>query len=138
MKNKTTVFLIRHGEIHNPNKILYGSNIEMHLSDVGKKQLSDLAETLQKTGYTIEKIYTSPLSRAIESSEIIARTFAILQHEIVVRDQLSDVSIPALAGKPLAIREEIHARGTDEYDDDFAQQGNEPRETVARRMEQAF
>ncbi len=74
-KGVTTVFLIRHGEIDNSQRILYGCNIDMKLNDIGREQIRVIAEKIRKSGYKIEKIYTSPLSRAKSSLSILADAF---------------------------------------------------------------
>jgi len=138
MKNiKTTIFLIRHGEIDNPNKVLYGSNINLLLNEKGKDQIKSLAKKLKKSGYKIDKIYTSPLKRALMSSGIIADVLG-LKNEVLTEEDLTDASIPVIAGKPLALRKEIHESGTDEYDEDFAEKGNEAREHIVDRMKKVL
>ncbi|HEY8924868.1 MAG TPA: histidine phosphatase family protein, partial [Polyangia bacterium] len=43
---KTTVHVLRHGEVYNPNKILYGRLPDFHLSELGKQMAKAAAETL--------------------------------------------------------------------------------------------
>ena len=37
MTERTTVHLLRHGEVYNPDKILYGRLPEFHLSELGQQ-----------------------------------------------------------------------------------------------------
>ena len=64
----TTIFLIRHGEVHNPEGTLYGRLPNFGLSYKGKQQLEKTAEYLKDK--KISQIYASPLQRARESAEI--------------------------------------------------------------------
>jgi broad specificity phosphatase PhoE len=65
----TTIYLIRHGEVHNPKGILYGRLPGYGLSENGKKEIAQTAEFLKNK--KIDAIYTSPLLRAHETGEII-------------------------------------------------------------------
>lgn len=132
----TTVFLIRHGEIDNPKKILYGSNFNLKINDIGRKQIQEVAERIKRLGFKIGKIYSSPLSRAQESAKIIAKEFRI--EKIITKQGLTDTDIPALADKPLAIRSEIFKTGTDAYDEKYVKMGNESRDQIVKRMKDTF
>lgn len=134
---KTTVYIIRHGEIDNPKKILYGRSIEMKLNDIGRKQMRDLAKKLRERKSVPQKIFTSPLSRASESAQILVEELKLKSKPIIERD-LIDIDIPALAGKSFAEREKIHKSGTDEYSEKYVKLGNEPREHVIKRVKDAF
>ncbi len=135
--SETIVFLIRHGEIENPKKVLYGSNIDFPLNDTGRGQINQVAEKIKKIGEIPHIIYTSPLIRAEQSSQIIAGKFG-LEDSIRIEDNLKDVNIPALAGKPFTIRKELHAQGLDEYSEKFVSMGNESRKQVVDRMKKVF
>jgi len=137
IKMKTTIFLIRHGEIDNPKKIMYGGSLEMQITDIGRAQIKKTAEKIKALGHQIEKIYTSPMHRTMESSKVLALVFRI-ENKIIKEKNLWDVLIPALAGELLTIRDKIHAKGTDEYNSYYASLGNESREQIVGRMENAF
>ena len=64
----TRIWLIRHGEPLRKD-ICYGS-LDIALSDVGRQQMARVAEYLKPEAITA--VYTSPLSRALESARIIA------------------------------------------------------------------
>jgi len=64
----TRIWLIRHGEPLRTD-ICYGS-LDIALSDVGRQQMARVAEYLKPEAITA--VYTSPLSRALESARIIA------------------------------------------------------------------
>ncbi len=64
------IFFIRHGESTGDIENLYGGDYDDHLSEKGREQARDLAQLLKDKD--IEIIFSSPLSRAKEVSEILA------------------------------------------------------------------
>jgi broad specificity phosphatase PhoE len=67
---RTIVHMLRHGEVHNPNGILYGRLPGYHLSDLGKRQALTVAEFLSDRDIT--HVASSPLQRAQETAGPIA------------------------------------------------------------------
>lgn len=65
--DRTVVHLMRHGEVDNPDKILYGRLPDYHLSDLGRKMADAVAEHL--TGADLRLVVHSPLERAAETAE---------------------------------------------------------------------
>lgn len=65
----TTIYLIRHGEVHNPNGILYGRLPRYGLSKTGRKEIAQTAQFLKNKH--IDFIYSSPMLRARQTAEII-------------------------------------------------------------------
>ncbi|MDQ0377717.1 histidine phosphatase family protein [Amycolatopsis thermophila] len=66
----TIVHLLRHGEVHNPDGILYGRLPGFHLSERGKRQALTVAEAL--AAHDIVHVVASPLQRAQETAAPIA------------------------------------------------------------------
>ncbi|HEV2954112.1 MAG TPA: histidine phosphatase family protein [Candidatus Dormibacteraeota bacterium] len=66
----TRVFLIRHADVENPHKVLYGHLPNFPLSALGRAQAGAVGESLQGAGLTL--IVHSPLDRAVETARIIA------------------------------------------------------------------
>lgn len=62
MTERTTVHLLRHGEVYNPDKILYGRLPEFHLSELGQQMAVLAAEAL--AGRDLVEVRSSPLERA--------------------------------------------------------------------------
>ena len=58
--------LVRHGEVHNPDGVLYGRIPGYHLSELGHAMADAAAESL--TGHPVTALYASPLQRAQESA----------------------------------------------------------------------
>jgi broad specificity phosphatase PhoE len=74
---KSAVHVMRHGEVHNPDKILYGRLPDFHLSDKGRAQAQAVAEWLADRDITY--LVASPLDRAQETAQPLAdlRSLAI-------------------------------------------------------------
>jgi broad specificity phosphatase PhoE len=66
----TIVHLLRHGEVHNPTKVLYGRLPNYHLSELGLKMAERVAETVASRD--VVRVVASPLERAQETAEPIA------------------------------------------------------------------
>ena len=67
---KTLVHVLRHGEVENPDGILYGRQADWHLSVRGR----EMAEAVAKwtNGRDIAAVIASPLERAQETAQPIA------------------------------------------------------------------
>jgi len=72
---KTVVHFLRHGEVHNPEKILYGRMPGYHLSDLGERQAKTVAEFL--SGRDVAHLVASPLQRAQQTAEPLAAGFGL-------------------------------------------------------------
>src|SRR5919206_4964208 len=66
----TTIFVVRHAEVHNPKDLLYGRLPRYRLSERGRAQATVAARFL--SGRPLATIYTSPLLRARQTADIIA------------------------------------------------------------------
>jgi broad specificity phosphatase PhoE len=84
---RTTVHFLRHGEVHNPDKILYGRLPRFRLSDDGLKMAYDAAEALR--GRDVVAVWSSPLQRAQETARPIAEVFGL---EIQTDDRLLEAT----------------------------------------------
>ncbi|OLB86019.1 MAG: hypothetical protein AUI15_31765 [Actinobacteria bacterium 13_2_20CM_2_66_6] len=71
----TRIFLVRHADVENPNRVLYGHLPGFELSALGRAQAAALGEKL--SAENVRLIVHSPLSRAAETASIINRG---LQH----------------------------------------------------------
>jgi len=74
---KTTVHVMRHGEVHNPEGILYGRLPDYHLSERGRAQAARVAEVLADRD--IVAVIASPLERAQETATPVAA-----RHNLVI------------------------------------------------------
>ena len=67
---RTVVHLMRHGEVFNPEGVLYGRLPDFHLSDLGRKMAERGAEFFAERDVT--HVVASPLDRAQETATPIA------------------------------------------------------------------
>lgn len=74
---RTTIHLMRHGEVYNPEGVLYGRMPDFHLSELGNSMAERVAQTLADSGHDIAAVITSPLERAQESGAPTAAAFGL-------------------------------------------------------------
>lgn len=67
--------LVRHGEVYNPDRVLYGRLPEFHLSELGARMAEAAANELVAAGRPVSRLIASPLVRAQESAQPIAHAF---------------------------------------------------------------
>ncbi len=67
------VHLVRHGHVHNPEGVLYGRLPGFRLSDTGERMAEATADFLATSGWDIARVVASPLLRAQQTAEAIAR-----------------------------------------------------------------
>jgi broad specificity phosphatase PhoE len=75
MTTRTTVHVLRHGEVYNPSKVLYGRLPDFHLSELGRQMAKAAAEALKDRDVTY--VEASPLERAQETAAPIAAEFGL-------------------------------------------------------------
>lgn len=75
--SRTTVHLLRHGEVHNPAGVLYGRLPGYRLSGRGEQMAERVAEVLEGSGHDIRMVLASPLQRAQETAQPTARAFGL-------------------------------------------------------------
>ncbi|MFJ5048731.1 histidine phosphatase family protein [Streptomyces sp. NPDC088719] len=71
----TVVHVVRHGEVHNPDGVLYGRRPGYHLSDLGRQMADRVAEHLEKRDIT--HVVASPLERAQETAAPVAKAHGL-------------------------------------------------------------
>jgi broad specificity phosphatase PhoE len=70
MTPDTIVHLLRHGEVHNPEGVLYGRRDGFHLSELGRQMAERVADSIQDRD--IVHLRSSPLERAQETAAPLA------------------------------------------------------------------
>lgn len=73
----TLIHLVRHGEVHNPDRILYGRMPGYRLSELGRRMASVSATALKQQGHPVTRLIASPLQRAQESAQPWAQAFGL-------------------------------------------------------------
>ena len=84
---RTAVHLVRHGEVHNPEGILYGRLPGYGLSEVGREQALRVAEHLATAD--VAALFVSPMQRAQETAVPIAEKLGV---EPVTDDRLIEAA----------------------------------------------
>jgi broad specificity phosphatase PhoE len=69
------IHLVRHGEVFNPDHVLYGRLENFGLSELGKQMAKAAADS--KIGQPISRLYASPLQRAQESAAPWSTNFGL-------------------------------------------------------------
>jgi broad specificity phosphatase PhoE len=83
MGETTVVHVLRHGEVHNPEKVLYGRLPGYRLSDLGLKMAERIAERVRDEDITY--VVSSPLERAQETAQPSAEALGL---EVAIDDRL--------------------------------------------------
>jgi broad specificity phosphatase PhoE len=86
----TVLHLVRHGQVENPQKIVYGRQRGWRLSERGREEAEAVARHL--AGRPLAAVYTSPLERAVQTASAIA---AVSGSEVVPRDDLGEAFLCA-------------------------------------------
>lgn len=98
---RTVVHLLRHGEVHNPGRILYGRLPDFHLSALGR-QMALLAAT-HLGDHDISHVISSPLERAQETAAPVAEMHGLTVSidERVIEAENDFEGLPVAGGKGL-------------------------------------
>jgi broad specificity phosphatase PhoE len=97
MAEITVVHLLRHGEVHNPNHVLYGRLPGYHLSANGRMMATAAADYFE--GRPVAAIFASPLERAQETAQPVAERLGL---PIITDDRLIE-SGNVLEGKSVSL-----------------------------------
>ena len=97
MTEMTVVHLLRHGEVHNPEHVLYGRLPGYHLSDNGRMMAVAAADFF--AGRPVAAIFASPLERAQETAQPVAERLGLT---ITTDDRLIE-SANVLEGKSVSL-----------------------------------
>ena len=72
-----TIHLVRHGHVHNPDKVLYGRLPNFGLSETGQAMARAVAGYFVEQGTPVARVIASPLQRAQETAAPIAAAFGL-------------------------------------------------------------
>lgn len=130
------LYCVRHGESTFNAQGRVQGHLDVALSDLGRRQGEAAGRAL--AGHPIEMIYSSPLKRALETAQIIAR---IVNAEIRIDPRLKEINIGVFQGR---LRSEINQLYPDEIaqwnreDPDYTVPGGESRRQLRQRGVAAF
>ena len=97
MTEITVVHLLRHGEVHNPEHVLYGRLPGYHLSANGRAMAVAAADFF--AGRPVAAVFASPLERAQETAQPVAELLGL---SITTDDRLIE-SANVLEGKSVSL-----------------------------------
>ena len=103
----TRLFLVRHGATQLTAENRVSGAVGVDLSEEGRWQAAKLGERLRHD--PVSAIYSSPLSRTIETAQIIGKTFGLAP---IARDGLAEISHGRWEG---LTRAEVEQQFGDEY-----------------------
>ncbi|HLL64785.1 MAG TPA: histidine phosphatase family protein [Micromonosporaceae bacterium] len=126
----TVVHVLRHGEVHNPDKVLYGRLPGFHLSDLGVQMAKAAAQALSDRDVTY--VVASPLERAQQTAEPFAAQFKL---PVAVDDRLLE-SINRFEGKRFGVGDGAlrHPRNWWSMRNPVTPSWGEPYKVLAERM----
>ncbi|MCD6362520.1 MAG: histidine phosphatase family protein [Synergistetes bacterium] len=94
---KTKIIFIRHGECEGNRVGLFRGRRDFPLNENGVKQAEALREELRKFG--LSAVYSSPLSRALRTAQIIAEPHGLSP---IVDESFTNISLGSWEGRPKA------------------------------------
>ena len=130
----TVVHLVRHGEVHNPDKVLYGRLPGFRLSESGQQMAKLAANALADRDVT--HLVSSPLQRARETAEPLAAEFGL---PVTLDDRLIEAAND-FQGQRVTGPDGVLKRPANwtRYRNPFRPSWGEPYVEIARRMHAAL
>lgn len=132
----TIVHVMRHGEVDNPDGILYERLPGYHLSPLGQQMVAKVATYFEEKAADITAVLASPLERAIESATPTANTYNL---DIITDDRLIEAS-NVYRGMPIQANkaELAKPRNWKNYRNPLTPSWGEPYVDQAKRMSAAI
>ena len=97
--NLTTLILVRHGESEWNRAGRIQGQVNSPLTDLGISQAIAISDYLSGIFLNQElEIYSSPLKRAIQTAEIIAKGIDHLSSEVIIEERLNDFNLGEISG----------------------------------------
>ena len=99
--NSRNIFFIRHGQSEsNVNESMAaGMNYDAPLTDLGKKQAEALGERFKREGIHFDYLFTSKLSRAIDTAQIFLSKLENKDIPTKRSEKLNELQIPGWRGR---------------------------------------
>lgn len=123
----TTIYFLRHGEVNNPKKILYGRISGFGLSEKGREDVKKISYFFKTK--KIKYIFSSPMLRCRQTAAIIGNMINVKPK---VSSLLNEVKTFCQGISIDKYRHEIQEKL---YNKEFIELGQESREEVFTRME---
>ena len=94
--DRTTVHLLRHGEVFNPEGVLYGRLPGYYLSDLGKQMAVRAADAL--ADHDVSHVISSPMERAQQTATPIAERHGLMLHSFADLSARLDAMLNGVVG----------------------------------------
>lgn len=142
MKDYGPKFIIvaRHGEVDNPNNIVYNLDEAMkfediiHISEEGERQMSRLGKLINGRHFNVVSVTASNQQRTRESAKAMVGEKTI---SIGIDERLKDVYAPGPYKKGMTMEDFRKMKG-DVYTEEWRDFGHELPEVITQRMETAL
>ena len=133
-QHRSVVHLLRHGEVHNPEGVLYGRLPGYRLSTRGEQMAELAAEAL--AGHDIAAVISSPMERAQQTAEPIAR----IHGRSIITEPLAIEADNIFEGQRVSVGDGVlrQPRTWRHLWNPFRPSWGEPYDEVAARMRQAI
>ncbi|MDR1393241.1 MAG: histidine phosphatase family protein [Bifidobacteriaceae bacterium] len=132
---RTTVHLVRHGEVDNPHHVLYERLAGFHLSDRGRAMARRVADFFNDGHHgQIDRLVVSPLERAQETAAPLAQGLGLA----IETDQRLIEAQSHFAGMRIDLPNLIRPRSLRRLFNPLRPSWGEPYEAIADRMTQAI
>ena len=123
------IYIVRHGKTAlNSARVMQG-RIDCPLNEEGRKQAEEAARSLRENGVTFSFVYSSPLTRAVQTAEIIAGS-----KEMTTDERLLEMDYGPYEGSDLTNLSPELKRFFGDFVNEPAPEGMEPLESVTARM----
>jgi broad specificity phosphatase PhoE len=131
---RTVVHLMRHGEVHNPDGVLYGRLEGYRLSDLGQQMAEAVARHL--ADHDVALVVASSLQRAQETARPVAAAHGL---EVTTDDRVIEAgnSFEGLRVGAMRPSDFAHPRHWHRYGNPMRPSWGEAYADIARRMEAA-
>lgn len=127
---------MRHGEVFNPDRVLYGRLPGYELSPLGQRMAEAAASELQREGRPLAALYALPLERAQQSAAPVAEAFGleiVTDARIIEPTNEFEGSVKSGAGSAM-----LNPRYWYRYRNPFRPSWGEPYRSMAERMNAAM
>lgn len=91
------IYIARHGQNEDNATGILNGHRDMPLTDLGVRQAHELANGIKTAGLTFDAVYTSPLSRASRTAEIVCETLGL--NTPVVLDSIIERDFGVMSGE---------------------------------------
>lgn len=124
--NKTTIYFVRHGQVDNPDQLLYGRLPGFPLSKDGINEVKKMAKYFKKQ--QVKFLYSSPMLRTKQTAKIISEVIEVKPR---ISNLLNEVNI-IFQGISLDDYKESYQPYI--YEKKYIKKGQESIETIYKRM----